>query len=280
MTRRAVLACAGVALLIAGCADQASNGEAQAAIGDARVLWHQAGVTSYRYTIEWFCFCPPAYGVIEVTDGEIESVVSLIGDVVAPELELTIEDLFDEIEAAAKGAYPGAGGPGQVTVEFDPDYGYPVSASVDPILDADDDEFGWEITEFIALNGAALEDPSAPAGIHECALLTRGEVESVLGSGAPLGEFTTPAITISICTWHGASSSLVLTLFPTPDGGLHLPYPDVVALEGSEEIFVGESNGGVMVVLDADGTVVALEGEAGDSVRLAELLVTAAGRLP
>ena len=103
---------------------------------------------------------------------------------------------------------------------------------------------------------------------------------SVLGVDTPLGEFTTPAITISVCTWTGTDSSLVLTLFPSPGGGLLVPYPDALALEGSEGVFVDQADKGVRVAFDADGTVIVLEGEAADTARLVELLAIVASRLP
>jgi len=279
VTRRAIAACAVVALLVAACAGSGSDPGVPVAFDDARQLWRQSGITSYRFNIEWFCFCPPTRGNVEVIDGEIASIVRLGGAANTSMLEVTIEDLFDRIESAA-GGFGTDSGPGNVTAAFDSEYGFPVTVSADPILEAVDDEFGWEITGFVALDGAGFEAPDAPAGIHECALLQRREVDSVLGDGTPLGDFSTPAITISVCTWSGARSSLVLTLFPTPEGGLTVPYPDAVALPGSEEVFIQESDRRVLVVIDAEGTAVALQAEVEDPQELAELLLLAAGRLP
>ncbi len=280
MIRRALVACAALALFFYGCADPEPIADIQAAVDDARVRWGQAGITSYRFTIEWSCFCPPTHATVEVSNGEIGSIVSLTGGSAAAVLGLTIEGLFDEIESAAAGSDSEAGHPGAVTAVFDSDYGYPVSVSADPILEAVDDEFGWEITGFVALQGAIFERADAPAGIHECALLMRGEVDSVLGAGTPLGDFSTPAVTISICTWSGADSSLVLTLFPTPDGGLLVPYPDAIALKGSEGVLVEQFDGASLVVVDVGGTVIALESSVADPSLLAELLMSVAGRLP
>ncbi len=75
MIRGAVPALAVVVLITSGCTAEAPAGETQAAIDDARVLWHQAEISSYRLTIEWFCFCAPAHRVVEIIDGEIEAAV-------------------------------------------------------------------------------------------------------------------------------------------------------------------------------------------------------------
>jgi hypothetical protein len=265
-------------VLFAGsCSDSNPNSDTLAAVDEARSLWRESGINSYRFTIKWSCFCPPTHSVIEVIDGAVISVAALNADANVGSLETTIDDLFREVTSAARGF--GDDGPGRVTAVFDPAFGFPVSVSADPILDATDDEFGWEITGFVALDGSGFEGPEAPGGIHECALLTRGEVDSVLGVDTPLGEYSTPAVTISVCGWLGSRGSLVMTLFPAPDGGLSGPYPDAVPLEGFDSV-VGESrDGGTLVAMVSGRTAIVVEGTA-EPAELAQLLAVAASRLP
>lgn len=257
------------------------NERTLAVLEEGRRIWAASKIDSYRFTIEWLCLCPQTRGTIEVIDGDVVSISAMSEDADVSALDRTIDDLFAMAVAAADGTqYAGAGAPGEVTAALDAEYGIPVRVSADPLAGAVDDEFGWQITGFVALDGLAFEGSASPAGVHECALLTRGEVESLLGEGVPLGEYVTPAVTVSVCTWTGAGRSLVLTLFPAPADGLAEPFPDATPLDGAAGAVFAERDGTTLVATEAGGTVVALEMDGADAAVLADLLAAAVRRLP
>jgi len=87
---------------------------------------------------------------IEVRDGQSISISAADGSDVAPYLDYysqrdTVEELFGVIESAQAGAAD------EVTVEYDPESGYPVRISIDYIKQAVDDEVSYQITNLVLL---------------------------------------------------------------------------------------------------------------------------------
>lgn len=102
-----------------------------------RDRWGSEQVYSYRYTLELSCFCPSGAAgpvAIEVTDGEITSLVPVREDVDVPESEWqwfrTVDELFVLIEAAIEDRadrfevryHPTSGHPTRITLDFDHNY--------------------------------------------------------------------------------------------------------------------------------------------------------------
>ena len=87
---------------------------------------------------------------IEVKDGEVLSITYADGTPISttdPEFEFfarygTIERLFSELEADLAGAAD------EVTVSYDPVYGFPQTADIDIIKEAADDELSLTVSGF------------------------------------------------------------------------------------------------------------------------------------
>ena len=114
--------------------------------------WQNKSVTHYRFTVVMGCFCPFAGAEVtyEVIDGvsmldsiympdKRESDIELIVDMYAQ--YTTVEAVFSYLERAITTA-------DEVTVEYDPTYGYPARISIDWIKLAVDDEQSLAITYF------------------------------------------------------------------------------------------------------------------------------------
>jgi hypothetical protein len=105
----------------------------------ARHRWEASGITSYRYDIVVRCFCPPLDAAVEVADGAVVSATPLTEGATAPEGR-TIEELFADLEQELASE-----GRGEYTIEYHPDLGYPMRVVADPILEAVDDEYTYEV---------------------------------------------------------------------------------------------------------------------------------------
>ena len=67
-------------------------------------------------------------------------------------------------------------------------------------------------------SGSTTIDPGSmePAGVHECASATRGEIDEFFGTPTPEGVYNAPFIFVAVCVWSGADAKLVLTLYSPP----------------------------------------------------------------
>ena len=110
----------------------------------ARERWEAAGLSGYEMTLRRICFCPsPDYtGPFEVTvrGGELEA-VARGGTRVDDERGETVEGLFDLIEDAYTRKAQ------SVTVEFDPELGYPANLSIDYSFQMADEEIGYMVSD-------------------------------------------------------------------------------------------------------------------------------------
>ena len=116
--------------------------------------WRDQGISHYRFHLTVGCFCAFSQDmplIIDVQDGKVASMEYQSGKEIDPsQRELfrkyeTIDLLFDELEAGLNGAAD------QVTVKYDPTYGFPTEATIDIAKEAADDELYLTISDFEAL---------------------------------------------------------------------------------------------------------------------------------
>ena len=118
--------------------------------------WQNAHVSHYRYSLFVGCFCQFTEKMplnIEVKDGEVLSITYVDGTPISktdPQFEFfsrygTMEHLFSELEADLAGAAD------EVTVSYDPAYGFPQTADIDVIKEAVDDELSLTVSGFKSL---------------------------------------------------------------------------------------------------------------------------------
>lgn len=118
-----------------------ARGPQDQALADAQARWEAAGIVDYTLVVEPQCFCG-FQGVVEVevVDRDVVEVRPRDPDATADMyegLDLTVDGIFRDIgDSIASGA---------VDVAYDPDLGYPTWASLDPMLDAMDDEITYRI---------------------------------------------------------------------------------------------------------------------------------------
>jgi len=106
--------------------------------------WTDANITHYRFALSIGCFCAfrsqmPL--VVEVLNGNVVSMIGADGVVIAETdpsygtftQYATIDHLFSELEADLNDA-------DEITVTYDPTYGFPTDINIDFIKEAMDDE--------------------------------------------------------------------------------------------------------------------------------------------
>ncbi|MBI5298587.1 MAG: hypothetical protein HY869_24190 [Chloroflexi bacterium] len=115
--------------------------------------WETSGVTHYRYDLFIGCFCAFTEQMplsIEVLDGEVVSMTYADGTPIAaddPLMELfdhfsTFDHLFADLQTGP------ASKADEVTVEYQPTYGFPVTINIDQVKEAVDDEYYLTISNF------------------------------------------------------------------------------------------------------------------------------------
>jgi hypothetical protein len=121
-----------------------------------KAIWDNANISHYRYTLSVSCFCvfmDEMPVTIEVENDQVVSITSVKGTlidssntvlypVVAP--YATIDDLFTQLKSAQAEAE-------EITVVYDPTYGYPSSIAIDYIKQAADDELYLTVENFEVL---------------------------------------------------------------------------------------------------------------------------------
>lgn len=117
--------------------------------------WTDAGVSHYRYDLVIGCFCPFSQDMpltIEVKDGQVVSITNVEGVLLNASnpsyqyyLEYaTIDLLFAELKSEMAEAE-------ELTVAYDPQYGFPSEVWIDRIKLAVDDEMSLQVTNFEVL---------------------------------------------------------------------------------------------------------------------------------
>jgi hypothetical protein len=139
-----------MAIVLTACAAAAVSGS-QTEIGQNKEKWENANISHYRYHLSITCFCVFVENmplIIEVQDGKTVSMEFQNGTEIDPSLlELfnkytTIDQIFAELEAGLNGAAD------EVTVKYDPTYGFPTEATIDVVKEATDDELYLTISDF------------------------------------------------------------------------------------------------------------------------------------
>ena len=139
-----------MSLVLTACAAGVASGS-QTEIGQNKEKWQDAHISHYRYHLHLSCFCVFTENmplIIEVQDGKVVSMEYQNGKEIDPSLlELfkkyeTIDLIFAELEAGLNGAAD------EVTVKYDPTYGFPTEATIDMVKEAIDDELYLTISNF------------------------------------------------------------------------------------------------------------------------------------
>jgi len=132
------------------------NNAIQRALDDLtanRLKWDTQSIHSYRYTIQFLCFCSTGGDpvTIEVANDRTIAVTTTNGlPVTYPdnwERYNTIPKVFDSLQKLIDKPSNG-----KINVQYDPLLGYPTDADLDPIKNAIDDEIRFAITNFQIVN--------------------------------------------------------------------------------------------------------------------------------
>ncbi len=140
-----------LALAMAACAFNAKND-----LTANQQKWETSKVTHYRFDLDIVCFCAFRDRMplsIEVQDGQVVSMTYTDGTVVAtddPQWDYfnrfaTFDNLFADIQSGPTAEAD------EVTIEFDPTYGFPTMVNVDQIKEAMDDEYNLTVSNFEVL---------------------------------------------------------------------------------------------------------------------------------
>ena len=148
-----------IAFVLAACSTGAQAGgdppqENQTEIERNQEKWQNANISHYRYNLNLSCFCVFNENmplVIEVKDGKVISMEYQNGNPIdATNREYfqtfsTIDRILSKLEADLGGAAD------EVTVTYDPTYGFPTDATIDVAKEATDDELYLTISDFEVL---------------------------------------------------------------------------------------------------------------------------------
>ena len=136
-----------LALILAACSAGGSE------LSRNQSKWQDANVTHYRFQLSVGCFClfrSQMPLTVEVKDGEVVSMIDVNGEAFPmddPMSELvmkhaTIDRLFSELGSDAVQEAD------NLTMSFDPTYGFPVEVAIDYIELAADDELYLSVSAF------------------------------------------------------------------------------------------------------------------------------------
>lgn len=124
-------------------------GPEQAELERARALWEARGAEDYRYEFRTLCFCLNLHGLVEVRDGAVVAVTDLeTGEPVTGDpfdRYPTVEELFDTLAQWI------AREPFRMEVTYDPELGYPRSASFDFEETVIDEEQAFEASGLVSI---------------------------------------------------------------------------------------------------------------------------------
>ena len=117
-----------------------------------RKLWQAQNITSYDYTFNKMCFCPPPANtpaIISVRNNAITSVSNpeTSQPIDNPEIDFykSIDQLFEVLEEAVQRKAD------RITVKYDAKLGYPTSIFIDYIKLAADDEVAFSATDLVVV---------------------------------------------------------------------------------------------------------------------------------
>jgi hypothetical protein len=119
-----------------------------------RQMWQDAGISHYRFNLFIGCFCMYTQDmplIIEVKNGEVVSMEYQSGnDIDEGSREYfntfaTVDRLVSELETDLGGEAD------EITVTYDPTYGFPTEVNIDRIKEAADDELYLTVSGFEVL---------------------------------------------------------------------------------------------------------------------------------
>ena len=145
---RLIVLAAAIAVVLAGCSlvpgSPSPRDLALRLLAERQAQWFAKGVDDYAFTVSRQCFCPSTEPfVVTVSDGVTIGITRAGKPAAAIELQgipTSIPALFAIVTANAQA--------GDMTVEWEPTFGFPTAIQVDPIPNAIDDEFGITVTDF------------------------------------------------------------------------------------------------------------------------------------
>ena len=117
----------------------------QADLDTQRQKWQSLNVDEYAYRLQRICNCIEEYtdpGIVNVSGGEITSVEhALTGDPLNPSFFLTVDGLFDQVQAAIDSHAE------EIVANYDVSFGYPVSLDIDFVAPIVDEEVSYRASE-------------------------------------------------------------------------------------------------------------------------------------
>lgn len=122
----------------------------EADLADNEALWSSRGVSDYDFTVNMNCSCPPPAGTpirVRVRGGRAVGVY----DIRNPRNDLVIDgtEVPDSVPAMFAAVRSGIDAdPDSISVEYDADYGFPVSIEIDHRRPYADDDVTLTISEF------------------------------------------------------------------------------------------------------------------------------------
>lgn len=143
---RKTIVAAVLALGLLSCGDGTSPLDPRLDLAANRAKWQRAGLVSYTYTLQQFCFCAFTQPVrlYVVNDVVVRAFASPGDSAVSPQFFPTVDRLFTFIDdAIARRA-------AVIRVTYDPTLGYPVEIVYDGALNAADDEVTYHLTDLHA----------------------------------------------------------------------------------------------------------------------------------
>lgn len=112
--------------------------------------WQVQKITHYRYTLHNVCFCPNEIAgpvVIEVKEGKKVSMKYPEDSSLSTDHNLLNQyETFDKLFALIQSSLDDH--EGEIVVKYDTTYGYPRQISIDPILEAKDDQISIYVDGF------------------------------------------------------------------------------------------------------------------------------------
>jgi hypothetical protein len=138
-------------LVLAACTVAGNALDNQSEIEQNREQWQDANISHYRYHLSITCFCVFSQDmplIVEVQDGKVVSMEFQNGNPIDPSSRelfdkyATIDRLFTELEADLNGAAD------DVTIKYDPTYGFPTEVTIDFVKNATDDELYLNLSNF------------------------------------------------------------------------------------------------------------------------------------
>jgi hypothetical protein len=146
----------GLALALAGCelvfpATPDPNGLLQRELQTARATWLEHAIDDYHFTVRFGCFCPDTITgpfVVTVVDGAMTEIRRQDGRPLGDPGRLTVPLTIDQAFQRAADALDAD----EVTIAWDPQWGFPTEITVNPRLGAVDEEYSITITDFVVLS--------------------------------------------------------------------------------------------------------------------------------